>query len=86
MEKFYKTLKVGKFDYVVCDKDSRYGTIFPESDFAGSGMALCGALQNGETLQDWILRKNNQIEKTIKLTMIGKRHVHGKRWEKYLEL
>ena len=52
----YITIPVQKKKYVLKQAETRKGTIYDDANFMGTGMALCGVLKNGETLQTWIAR------------------------------
>lgn len=41
----------------------RMGSQLPQPNYIGSGMALCGVLRDGETLQEWISRNQTKLNK-----------------------
>ena len=53
----YSTVKVAGREHVVCDSQLRYGQ-YPEPNYRRTQKALCGVLDKGQSLQDWMLERN----------------------------
>lgn len=54
----YQTIMVYQRMHVVCSVGERgkysTGEVIQMPDYLGTGMALCGVVQKGDTLNDWI--------------------------------
>ncbi len=59
----YKTVKVISRTHVVCHRSRQY-TEYDEPNYMNTGMALCGVLLPGETLEQFIDRKK-EINKRL---------------------
>ena len=55
MSKIFKVISVSGRQHVVTNTESR-GKGFDNPNYMGTGMALCGILNEGETLDDWRTR------------------------------
>lgn len=51
--KNYSTINVQGRVHVLCDAKSRSNTHFPDANYLGTGKALCGVLERGESLEEW---------------------------------
>ena len=51
-EKEYTVVKTGKRGYVLCGGENRK-SVYSEANFMGTGKALCGVLEKGETIEDF---------------------------------
>lgn len=49
--KNYQTIQVHGRTHVICAVDLRSG--YPEPNYMGTGMALCGVIDAGKSLDDW---------------------------------
>jgi hypothetical protein len=61
--KNYKVIEVYGRKHVVRSIPSRGGgsnNALPDADYMGTGMALCGVLNDNETLDEWEIRIANQ--------------------------
>lgn len=52
--KNYQIINVSKRQHVLTAASTREGTIFPEANYLGTGLALCGVLKKDQTLEKWI--------------------------------
>ena len=50
--KVYNIVTVGTRKHVVCTVTSRSGGV-DNPNYMGTGMALCGVMKKGETLEQW---------------------------------
>ena len=57
--KHYLTIEVNKRTHVICISKRDVSPEIPEPNYMDTGMALCGVVDKGDTLDDWI-RKHNK--------------------------
>lgn len=50
--KNYSVISAGTRQHVVCNARSR-NNVYPDANYAGTGMALCGVLKQDETINDF---------------------------------
>ena len=53
----YSTVKVAGREHVVCDADR--GNLWPQPNYRRTGKALCGVLDKGQSLSNWISERKN---------------------------
>ena len=53
MKREYKTLTVEGREHVICTAKNR-GPGLPDANYMGTGMALCGVLPKGESIDYWM--------------------------------
>lgn len=46
--------------YVLCDPQSRTNSNHRDADFMGTGLALCGRLKPGQSLENWAKRRDER--------------------------
>jgi hypothetical protein len=51
--KNYQVIEVGKRQHVVCEGSDRRNS-YPNANYLKKGVALCGVLKNGESLNDFL--------------------------------
>jgi len=51
--------RTGVLKYKVKGTSRMFTTLIPQPNYRGTGLALCGILLRGETLQEWIIRTKN---------------------------
>lgn len=56
--KNYTTIQVNGRLHVLCFVEDRRG--YPNPNYRGTGKALCGVIEKGDTLEDW-KRKNKKL-------------------------
>ena len=56
--KNFSVISINKHDFVICSVLWREG--YPDPNFAGTNMALCGVLKKGETLKEWKSRNHKR--------------------------
>lgn len=60
----YQIIMVYQRMHVVCPVGERgkysTGEYIPMPDYQGTGMALCGVIKKGETLNDWIKKHHEK--------------------------
>lgn len=62
-DRHYGTVRKNGYTYVVVSNPRPMTKNYPEPDFLGTGMALCGVLKEGETLQEFIERKRKVYDR-----------------------
>jgi hypothetical protein len=84
MDKHYELLKVHGRHHVLTEQINIRRTVrqyngnyieisHPDANYMGTGKCLCGVLNKGETLEEWILRKKQMREKIYTINYGGKR-------------
>ena len=62
----YKIINLHNRDYIVKEQEKHRAGDYPQANFLGSGMCLCGVLNKQETLEQWEVRTNKVKLKTKK--------------------
>jgi hypothetical protein len=84
MTKHYELIKVHGREHVITEQlairrtvrsfNGKYIEItHPDANYMGTGKCLCGVLNKGESLEEWMLRKEQIREKLFTLNYGGKR-------------
>lgn len=60
--KKYVIKNINNVNYVLTTSYSRECDGLPNANFAGTGMALCGILQDEETIEEWHKRSKKEAE------------------------
>lgn len=54
----YTTITVLGHQHVLCEASDRGRLGHPNANYMGTKMALCGVIEKGKTLEEWILRRD----------------------------
>lgn len=65
----YQTIKVNGRTHVVCDIDGRGGSGYPYPNYMGTGKALCGVVDKGDTFDDWKRKRNERWMAHLRLNI-----------------
>ena len=61
--KHFSTIEVNGRSHVICPKSDR-GAGIKKADYQETGMALCGVIQRGQTLKQWVKKHGHKFTDT----------------------
>lgn len=58
--KYLTTYTFKCIEYVLCDPQDRTNSIYEPANFMNTGLALCGRLKPGQSLENWAKRRDER--------------------------